>query len=412
MNRRLSGLRVLGEASALSRAFLLALAALRSDRVRTRAGILVVALSMAVLVALFSVMERSRAAVLSRLEKAGLANLWLVSAENEARPIESGEAQRLAALVAASDTLLVKVKEASVSLGENAFPAPVLAVSGSLRTLVSARAREGRLLAPLDAERRAPYAVLGSILAERHARTAHRDALVSAGGVAYEVVGALESVRSEAASAAGLPVLDWDRALLVPLGAEPGAPNEPAERTPLSAAVLRFASPEKALAAARVLRSLPGARYGETGAVKVISPRETLRQWKTTRRSLDRLLLVVGALTALSAMLSISNLQSAAVSARTMEIGIRRSAGARSRDIALQFQCEALLLGLSGGALGLLAGIAASLAFAEPGAGTSWLSLSGASLLAGVAALIGLAAGILPARRASRIDPASALHQG
>jgi putative ABC transport system permease protein len=95
-----------------------------------------------------------------------------------------------------------------------------------------------------------------------------------------------------------------------------------------------------------------------------------------------------------------------------MEIGIRRSAGARSRDIALQFQCEALLLGLSGGALGLLAGIAASLAFAEPGAGTSWLSLSGASLLAGIAALIGLAAGILPARRASRIDPASALHQG
>jgi len=105
----------------------------------------------------------------------------------------------------------------------------------------------------------------------------------------------------------------------------------------------------------------------------------------------------------------IMNIMLMAVAERTREIGIRKSLGARRRDILSQFLVEATTLAVVGAAGGVGIGIAlASIVAATtplPAAVAPWSILVGVVLGAGV----GIVAGVYPATRAARLDPIAAL---
>src|SRR5713226_3912521 len=105
----------------------------------------------------------------------------------------------------------------------------------------------------------------------------------------------------------------------------------------------------------------------------------------------------------------IMNIMLMAVAERTREIGIRKSLGARRRDILRQFLVEATTLATVGAAGGVavgigLAGVVASVT-PLPAAVAPWSILVGVVLGAGV----GIVAGVYPASRAARLDPIAAL---
>ena len=105
----------------------------------------------------------------------------------------------------------------------------------------------------------------------------------------------------------------------------------------------------------------------------------------------------------------IMNIMLMAVSERTREIGIRKALGARRRDILAQFVVESATLSAAGALLGIAFGLA--LAFVVkaltplPAAVAPWSVVVGIVLGVGV----GIAAGVYPASRASRLDPIVAL---
>src|SRR5712692_7038081 len=105
----------------------------------------------------------------------------------------------------------------------------------------------------------------------------------------------------------------------------------------------------------------------------------------------------------------IMNIMLAAVSERTHEIGIRKSLGARRRDILNQFLVESSFLSGSGGFIGVL--IAWLVAIAVRATTPVPMALPWSSLFLGVglSAIVGLFFGIYPARRAARLDPIEAL---
>jgi putative ABC transport system permease protein len=144
----------------------------------------------------------------------------------------------------------------------------------------------------------------------------------------------------------------------------------------------------------------------------IASPFQTLRHFKQTRRTFDRLIWLVALLTGASAVFGISNLLSASVIARTREIGVRRAVGARARDIVLQFQLEGILLGVLGGGAGLAIGLAISLLSMDRSGGGRTLSLLSFSALAVSSVAIGILTGIRPSARAALVDPAAALRDG
>ena len=126
---------------------------------------------------------------------------------------------------------------------------------------------------------------------------------------------------------------------------------------------------------------------------------------------------LVGAFTLLVAGVGVANIMYVVVRERTREIGIKLAVGARRRHIVSQFLSEAIVITVGGGLLGLA--IASLLVIgidSIPSDNPAMeyilnpkLSLPIASICVGMLMAIGLVAGILPARRAARLDPVESL---
>ena len=134
---------------------------------------------------------------------------------------------------------------------------------------------------------------------------------------------------------------------------------------------------------------------------------------KTLSNILDILTMAVGALGGISLLVGavgIVTIMTIAVTERTNEIGLLVALGARRSTILNLFLGESMMLALLGGLLGLAlgVGIAQFVRLAVPNfpVHTPWAFVVGAVVISG---LIGLLAGVLPARNASRLEPVEAL---
>ena len=105
----------------------------------------------------------------------------------------------------------------------------------------------------------------------------------------------------------------------------------------------------------------------------------------------------------------VANLMLISVSERNSEIGLRKAVGARSKDIQLQFLTETTFIALIGGLLGIALGLAGTYlvsALMELPAALSWQALALGVIFS---TLVGLVAGIFPARRAAALQPVETL---
>mgnify|MGYP001472725210 CR=1 FL=1 len=121
------------------------------------------------------------------------------------------------------------------------------------------------------------------------------------------------------------------------------------------------------------------------------------------------LLAGIGAVSLLVGGIGIMNIMLVAVSERTEEIGLRKAIGAKQSDILIQFLFEALILSIIGGLIGTLTGLSAVLVVGviTPLPASVGLSTTLSTMI--ISGSIGLTFGVLPAKRASELDPIVAL---
>lgn len=137
---------------------------------------------------------------------------------------------------------------------------------------------------------------------------------------------------------------------------------------------------------------------------------------KTVTGILTVLLSSVAAVSLVVGGVGIMNIMLVSVTERTKEIGLRKALGATNKNILTQFLFEAMMLTVSGGALGILCGVllTAGLTYAaREFAGLDFpflLSLQGIVLGISASFIIGMVFGIFPARKASRKSPIESLH--
>jgi putative ABC transport system permease protein len=382
-----------------------AIEALRLDPQRTRAGLLCVAAGAAVIVALVSIVQGGRRELLRAVEAAGPSNVFVRAERTASSPLTTAGLEsarvRFPGLEGAAG---VRAVPAVVRRGTVALPATVYGVGPGTLELFGLKAGRGRLLGGYDGRSRSRTALLGARLAADLAR--HGDPLgtrLTVGAETYEAVGVLRPSAALAGSGGELAGVEWDSGLLVPLGAEPLASASPSGDYPVDLLALRFADPGEAARAARLM-----APFVPAGAA-VTTPTQAVEQYRAAHRSFDRVVLLVSFLTAASAAFGVTNLLRASVRARSLEIGLRRAAGARREDVRLQFLAEGLLLGLGGGLLGILLGVLLSVTLLSRAGWTPHFAPGTLLLLAGGSAAFGIAAGIRPANEAAALDPAATL---
>jgi putative ABC transport system permease protein len=157
------------------------------------------------------------------------------------------------------------------------------------------------------------------------------------------------------------------------------------------------------------LREILEARHRAGARYRVDTMTAMLDAAKNISLILSLVLVLVSAITLVISGIGIMNIMLVTVTERTREIGVRLAVGASPREILLQFLTEAILVSLSGGVIGILAGVAIPLGvqlFAD-----IRIPISAAAIVAafGVSCLVGLVFGVLPANRAAHLHPTEAL---
>ena len=126
--------------------------------------------------------------------------------------------------------------------------------------------------------------------------------------------------------------------------------------------------------------------------------------------TMSLLLAGIAAISLLVGGIGSMNIMLVSVTERTREIGIRKAVEAKRRHIMLQFLCEACILSVLGGLIGLLLSIGAVEIYNMASATAVTLNWSVAFAAIAFCAVIGILFGGYPAAKASRLQPIDALH--
>jgi putative ABC transport system permease protein len=277
-----------------------------------------------------------------------------------------------------------------------------VAVMGSTAELLPLRRLElarGRFLPAGDPGRGAPVVVLGSSVAsELFPGEEPIGQVVRVGGWRMKVIGVLASKGVQLA-------VDMDEVAIVPVATG----MRVFDRSSLFRVMVEARSHRELDALEPRVLELMTRRHGEED-VTVLTQEAVLASFEQILRALTLAVAAIAAISLAVAGILIMNVMLVSVSERTTEVGLLKALGAQPAQIHLVFLLEALLLSLAGALVGLVAGWLGVLAMAEifpkfPVEAPRWAQAAG--LL--TALLSGTVFGVLPARRASRLEPVAAL---
>lgn len=128
------------------------------------------------------------------------------------------------------------------------------------------------------------------------------------------------------------------------------------------------------------------------------------------------LLLLIASISLIVGSVGIMNIMFVTVTERTSEIGLRKAVGATPKDIQLLFLIESMVITFVGGILGVIFGVILTVlvSVVAQSQGFDWPAIFEIHFFVisvGVAILVGLVAGYIPARRAAQLDPIAALRK-
>jgi putative ABC transport system permease protein len=150
-------------------------------------------------------------------------------------------------------------------------------------------------------------------------------------------------------------------------------------------------------------------RHSEVQDYEITVPELLLKQQQRTKEIFNFVLGAIASISLIVGGIGIMNIMFASVMERIKEIGTRMAIGAKKKDIVVQFLSEAVLISVSGGIIGVILGIVASLLISKFLNIMTIISFSSVLIAFVVSVGVGVIFGYSPAKRASERDPIESL---
>ena len=275
---------------------------------------------------------------------------------------------------------------------------------------------EGRFLSYIDVDRHQNVCVIGDYLAQTAFRGDALGKTISLSGVPYTVIGVLsKSGDSSEGSADDVIYIPYENAQRMGTGTMMMGTDE--------MFLLTSTSRDTASAAKGIVEKRLYKTYQSSDYYMVMTSAEMMDAMNTMMNTMMIVLVAIAAISLLVGGIGIMNIMLVSVTERTREIGIRKSLGAKQKDIRGQFVIEAGTTSAVGGVLGIVFGLllarAATIAVgAIMSSSMNGITFSAVPTLSDIAVSFGVSVGIgvlfgyLPANKAAKLNPIDALRRG
>jgi len=280
-------------------------------------------------------------------------------------------------------------------------------VMPNYRDITNLVLREGRFITEADNQQRRNVLVMGVNAADALFPGKEGDIvgkMVRMNGQMWEIIGVIEKRK-----AGFFGENEEDRALLMPLRtAMKVAPQRDAILHIIKAKSNRV---QEALEEAEgILRQRRKVKFGEKNNFDIKAADAFIKQFDSIIGGIGLAAIAISCLGLMVGGIGVMNIMLVSVTERTKEIGIRKALGATKSAIVMQFLLEAMTLTFFGGVLGVIiaVGIAQLVMLLLPSLPAS-IALWSIFLALGVSVAVGLIFGVLPARKAAKLDPIECL---
>ncbi len=389
-----------------------AVGSLRGHRLRTALSVIGVGIGIASVMVLTSLGEGARAYVTGEFMSLGSNLLIIVPGKTETegeapifsqapRDLTLDDAQAvLRRCVRARRVAPLVLGSAMAAHGETQRQVTVFGTTGDMLAIRQMKMQTGRFLPTGDLDRSARVCVIGSKLLQELYRGGNPlGTVIRVGQERFKVIGVL----AQRGTSLGF---DMDEVVEIPVGAALALFN----RTTLFRILVEIRSHEEIDAAALEVKSILKERHDGVEDVTIIKQDSVVKAFDKILSVLTAALAGIAAVSLGVAGIGIMNVMLVSVSERTSEIGLLKALGAARGQILAAFFAEAALLSTLGGVIGVAGGygitaLARRLWPALPAHAPSWAVVAAVVVAVGM----GLVFGALPARRASGLDPVTAL---
>ena len=177
----------------------------------------------------------------------------------------------------------------------------------------------------------------------------------------------------------------------------------------IASAISEADAPEAVTQVSEILRKQHKLTENEEDDFHVRSMEELISTFSSTSEMLTILLVAVASISLLIGGIGIMNIMYVSVKERTKEIGLRMAVGGKGSDILMQFLIEAILISITGGVLGVVLGLGATVFIEKFLNWPTSVALYSIIISFAVCAVTGIFFGWYPAKKAAALDPITAL---